>query len=171
MNIKFLLAISITVITFIKCGNKGPGSNETAPKHENSDAKTEKVSNNSNNSAGESQSDGLLGKWKLVLNAFDDNNNGLLDPGEREKAVPNSHSYHFKPDGSCVIMNTFKGRYEVKKENGVDKLYVYRERVKGEETEDPVPEIFRIISISKDELILLILEVHDESSIWIFKRQ
>src|SRR5687767_9492919 len=108
---------------------------------------------------GESQ--GLVGNWKLFLDAYDDNGNGKLDPDERKKAKPNRHSYQFKPDGSCVIMEMFKGRYEVKKDAAGDKLFVYREKVANEETTDPEPEIFRILSVSKEELILLLLEAYD----------
>lgn len=112
----------------------------------------------------------LIGTWQLQLDAFDYNNNELLDPEERAKATPNRTSYQFRKDGTCKIQGIFNGRYEVKKENGKDNLVVYRERIVGEEDEDPKPDHFRILSVSADELVLLMQESHNENTIWIFKR-
>lgn len=112
----------------------------------------------------------LIGTWKLQLDAYDENNNGLLDPEERDKATTNTTSYQFKPDGSCVIQGMFKGRYELKKEKGKDILIVSRDKVAGEEEDDPKPEHFRILSVSDGELVLLMQESYNENTIWIFKR-
>ena len=113
---------------------------------------------------------GLTGTWKLILDAFDENNNAWLDPEERANATGNHSSYQFRPDGSCVIQGFLKGRYELKKENGKDLLIVYREKIEGEETEDPKPEKFRILSVNREELVLLMQESYNENTIWIFKR-
>lgn len=111
----------------------------------------------------------LIGTWKLQLDAYDNNNNGLLDPEERAKATSNNTSYQFNADGTCVIQGIFKGRYELKKENGKDHVIIYREKVAGEE-EDPESEQFRILSVSEGELVLLMQESYNENTIWIFKR-
>ena len=65
-------------------------------------------------------------------------------------------------------METFKGRYEIKTENGNKMLYVFRNRVVGEEDKDPVPDVYRIISESKNELVLL--ENEGNLTFWVFEK-
>jgi hypothetical protein len=47
-------------------------------------------------------------------------------------------------------------------------LYVYRNRVVGEEKQDPPPDMYRIISMSKNELLLL--EDLGNLTFWYFER-
>jgi hypothetical protein len=62
----------------------------------------------------------------------------------------------------------YKGRYEVKTEGDKKMLYVYRNRIVGAEEKDPPPDIYRITSMSKNELVLL--EDIGNRAFWIFER-
>ena len=47
-------------------------------------------------------------------------------------------------------------------------LYVYRNRVVGEEEKDPPPDVYRIITLSKNEMTLL--EDLGDLTFWVFER-
>ena len=47
-------------------------------------------------------------------------------------------------------------------------LYVFRNRIIGEEDEDPPPDVYRIISMSKNEMVLL--ERVNDLVFWVFER-
>ena len=112
--------------------------------------------------------DGITGYWKLTLEAYDDNGNKVLDEAERKKGIKNRYTFRFNADGSCKIQESFAGRYEVKTEGGKQMLYVYRKRVVGEEDKDPVPDVYRIISLGKTEMVLL--ENEGNLTFWVFER-
>jgi hypothetical protein len=112
--------------------------------------------------------DGVTGLWKLKLEAYDNNHNKILDEAERKKGFQNHYSFRFNADGSCLIQESYKGRYEVKTEGGNKMLYVYRKRVEGVEKQDPPPDVYRIISMSKNELVLL--EDLGNLTFWVFER-
>jgi len=114
------------------------------------------------------QGDGIVGYWKLHLEAYDNNSNRKLDDEKRKKGIQNRYSFRFKADGTCEIMDLFKGRYEIKTVNGKKLLSVYRNRVVGEEEKDPLPDVFEITDMSKDELVLL--ENLGNLTFWAFKR-
>jgi hypothetical protein len=143
--------------------NDNPSAQAANPKENNSQpeaiAKQETV---------ERADDGITGYWKLKLEAYDNNENKMLDEAERKKGVQNHYSFRFNADGSCTIRESFKGRYEVKTKGGNKILSIYRDRLKGDEEKGPPPDIYRIISLSKDELVLL--EQEEEMTFWIFER-
>lgn len=112
--------------------------------------------------------DGIVGYWKLKLEAYDDNGNKILDEAERKKGIQNRYLYRFNADGSCQIQEVYKGRYEVKTESNKKMLYVSRNRIVGEEEKDPIPDVYRIISLSKNELVLL--ENVGDFTFWVFER-
>lgn len=112
--------------------------------------------------------EGIVGSWKLKLETSDDNENQVLDEAERKKGFKNNYSFVFKADGSCKIQQVYSGRYEVKNLNGKQLLYVYRARVVGEEDKDPAPDIYRVISLTKTEMVLL--EQEGNLTFWIFER-
>jgi hypothetical protein len=112
--------------------------------------------------------DDIVGNWKLTLEAYDDNSNKVLDEAERKKGVRNNYSFRFNADGSCQIQQVFKGHYEVKTEGDKKVLYVYLNRVVGEEEKDPPPDIYRIISMGKTELVLL--EQEGNLTFWVFEK-
>lgn len=154
----FLIAWAL----LIACNNNQGARESTVSKTEphtevDSKAETEQTSG-----------DGIVGYWKLTLEAYDDNGNKILEEDERKKGIKNRYTYRFNADGSCRIQETFKGRYEVKTEGGNKMLYVYRNRVVGEEDEDPPPDVYRIISESKNQLVLL--ENEGKLVFWVFER-
>ena len=118
--------------------------------------------------ASQPSGDGIVGFWKLKLEAYDDNGNKILDEEERKKGIKNNYTYRFNADGSCQIQQMFKGRHEEKTEGGNKMLYVYRNRVVGEEEKDPPPDVYRIISLGKNEMVLL--EVTNNLVFWIFEK-
>jgi len=117
----------------------------------------------------EASGDDLVGSWQLSLEAYDDNNNKKLDEEEKKKGIQNRYALRFNADGSCQIMNIYKGRYERKTENGKDILSVYRNRIPQEEEKDPPPDVYQIISLTKTEMTLL--ETIGDHVFWVFKRQ
>jgi hypothetical protein len=112
--------------------------------------------------------DGIVGNWKLTLEAYDDNSNKTLDEAERKKGIKNNYAFRFNSDGSCQIQQVYKGHYEVKTEGDKKMLYVYRNRVVGEEEKDPPPDVYHIISMNKIELVLL--EQEGNLTFWIFEK-
>lgn len=122
----------------------------------------------SNTQASRASEDGIVGFWKLTLEAYDDNGNKILDEEERKKGIKNQYTYRFNSDGSCKIQEFYKGRYEEKTEKGNKMLYVFRNRVVGEEDKDPLPDVYRIISMSKNQLVLL--EDMGNLAFWVFER-
>jgi len=111
-----------------------------------------------------SQDDGILGSWSLVLQAFDENNNGKLDDAERKKGSTGRHFYQFNSDGTCLIHTLkLKGTYELKNDGGKKRLYTY-----VIDEGKPTPENkWYVISVTKTELILL---SQDKYAFWIYKR-
>jgi len=111
-----------------------------------------------------SQADGIIGSWNLVLQAFDENNNGNLDEAERKKGNIGKHFYQFNTDGTCLIHTLkLKGHYELKKVDGKKRLYTY---VDEEGTSIPENKWY-IISVSKTEMVLL---SQDKYAFWIYER-
>lgn len=116
----------------------------------------------------QSPEEGITGYWKLKLEAYDNNSNKILDEDERKKGIQNRYSFRFNADGSCQIVDAYKGHYEVKTESKNKMLYVYRNKVAGQEEKDPPPDVYRIISISQTELVLL--ENEGNLTFWVFQR-
>lgn len=112
--------------------------------------------------------DGITGLWKLKLEAYDDNGNKILDEAERNKGIKNRYMFRFHADGSCQIQEVYKGRYEVKTEGDKKMLYVYRNRIAGQEEKDPPPDVYSIISMTKNELVLL--EDLGNLTFWVFEK-
>jgi hypothetical protein len=115
-----------------------------------------------------SPGEGVVGYWKLALEAYDDNDNRQLDAEERSKGFSNRYSFRFNADKSCRIMDMFKGHYEIEEKNGKKLLNVYRDKVAGEEESDPPPDIYLVTSMSNDEMVLL--ETLGNHTFWVFKR-
>lgn len=159
---KPILIMCFAFASFIACSSNKASDKKTASK---SEAPSEAALNTETNP---SSGDGIVGYWKLTLEAYDDNGNRVLDEEEKKKGIKNNYTYRFNADGSCKIQETFKGRYEEKTENGNKMLNVYRNRVVGEEDKDPVPDVYRIISMSKDQLVLL--EREGNLTFWVFER-
>jgi hypothetical protein len=110
------------------------------------------------------QDDGIIGSWSLVLQAFDENNNGKPDDAERKKGTIGKHFYQFNTDGTCLIHTLkLKGHYELKNEGGKKRLYTY---IDDEGSKTPENKWY-VISVSETELILL---SQDKYAFWIYKR-
>lgn len=155
------LIYSVAWILLVACNNNAQETKVAeAPKQQPESA--------SNIQAAQASGDGITGYWKLKLEAYDDNSNKILDESERKKGIQNRYLFRFNADGSCQIQEVYKGRYEVKTEGDNKMLYVYRNRIAGEEEKDPPPDVYRIISLSKNELILL--EGLGNLTLWVFEK-
>ena len=151
--------------SFLGCG--GDSNVKTATETKTDQAKETSPSKQETNQT-TSSGDGITGYWKLYLEAYDDNGNRKLDEEERKKGIQNHYTFRFNADGSCQIMDTFKGRYEMKTENNRKLLKVYRNRIVEEEEKDPPPDVYEIISMANNELTLL--ETLGDHTFWVFKR-
>lgn len=158
---KYNLTICLAFALLIACKNKSQESKvaETSQQQPEIAANTQ---------PSQSSEDGITGTWKLKLEAYDDNKNKILDEAERKKGFRNNYLFRFNADGSCKIQEFYKGHYEVKTESNKKMLYVYRDRIVGEEEKDPPPDVYRIISLSKNELVLL--EDLGNLAFWVFER-
>jgi hypothetical protein len=154
--------VYIAFIVLIACSNNKAANETTASKPE------QKSETASTTETAQPSGEGLVGYWKLTLEAYDDNGNKTLDDDEKKRGIKNKYTYRFNADGSCKIQEFYKGRYEEKTESGNKILYVYRERIVQEEDEDPIPDVYRIISVSKSQLVLL--ENENKLAFWIFDR-
>jgi hypothetical protein len=157
-NLIFCIAFAV----LIACGNNKVEQENTTAENE----QQPKIASNTESS--QPSGDDIVGNWKLTLEAYDDNSNKILDDAERKKGIKNAYAFRFNADGSCQIQQVFKGRYEVKTEGENKMLYVYRNRVVGEEEKDPPPDVYRIISMNKNELVLL--EQEGNLTFWVFER-
>lgn len=155
------LIICLAFALLIACKNKSQGTKVT----ETSQQKPEIAANTQTSQGSE---DGITGTWKLKLEAYDDNSNKVLDEAERKKGFQNRYLFRFNADGSCQIQEIYKGRYEVKTESNKKMLYVYRNRIVGEEEKDPPPDVYSIISLNRNELVLL--EDLGNLAFWVFER-
>ena len=158
---KHKLIFCIACVLFIACNSNQAAQETTTSKSQQTEAALTME-------ASQPSGDGIAGFWKLKLEAYDDNGNKILDDDEKKKGFKNNYTYRFNADGSCKIQEFYKGRYEEKTEGGNKMLYVYRNLVVGEEDKDPVPDVYRLISVNKKELILL--ENIGNLTFWVFER-
>lgn len=148
------------------CGNDKAPTSESQEINSPSPEKAEAPPADANTSG-----DGIVGTWRMYLDAFDQNKNQVLDDEERKSAIKNNYRLQLNADGTCKIQDVFKGTYKVKEDGGKKILEVQRKKVEGEETEDPIPDIYHIKSLTKDEMILLTTEAGFTVTFWIFKRE
>ena len=164
MKSGILTSVIAFIILLSGCGSNTT-TNEKQIASNSSSEKKEEPKNTSTPSG-----DDIVGTWKLRLEVFDDNGNRVPDEEEMKKGYGNNYSLQLNADGTCRIQQIFTGRYEKKVEEGRNMLYVYRKKVEGEEDKDPIPDVFQITSVKKDELVLQIIMAGEPSSFWFFKR-
>jgi hypothetical protein len=156
------LIICFAFASLIACGsNKAPEETKVP----STEQKTEVASNPVTD---QPISDDITGQWKLKLEAYDNNENKILDEDEKKKGIKNNYLFRFNADGSCQIQQMFKGHYEVKTQGDKKRLYVYRKKIEGEEDKDPPPDVYQIISLNKNELVLL--ETEGNLTFWVFEK-
>src|SRR5687768_8346059 len=162
MKARSMTFLAGIIFLLTNCGNNKAATDET-PLANNTTTENKE-------SASAAPGNGLVGTWKLRLEVFDDNGNRIPDEEEMKKGYGNNYQLQLNADGTCRIQQVFTGRYEKKIENGRDMLYVYRKKIEGEEDKDPIPDIYQITSLKKDELVLQIIDAGGPSSFWFFKR-
>jgi hypothetical protein len=112
----------------------------------------------------------IIGTWKLMIDAYDQNENQELENEERKKGMANNNTLQFNANGTCRIQNIFNGTYTIKEEAGKKLLTIQRKKIEGEETADPIPDKYYIKSVTREELILLVIDGGSTTTFWIFKR-
>ncbi len=137
--------------------------------------KTNSVEGNSTSKSSISaqQGDGIVGDWKLSLEAYDDNHNKELDDPERKKGFSNHYFYRFSANGSCLISpfatnqlkNGFKGHYVLSEKNGRKIITTYWDEAEQKGQREAQ---YTIISVNQDELVLL--ETTGDHTFWIFTK-
>jgi hypothetical protein len=157
--------IGLLVFLCISCAD-----NKTTT-HEKQLAGNAVVPNKAEQTADPPSSDGsIVGQWKLILEAYDENENKVLDEEERKKGSRNNYLLQLNANGTCRIQNFYSGTYTIQAEGGQKLLSVQREKGKGEDKQDP-PDLYYIISLMKDELTLLSLSAEIvTTTFWVFDR-
>lgn len=155
---KFPGIFFLVTVSFIGCSNNNAAEEKTVSTTEQQPVVA------SNIATSQPSGEGLVGKWRLTWQTFDENGNKKLDEEERKKAFPNFYFYQFNADGSCLVQN-LKGHYEIKEEGGKKKLSTYAD-IEGS-TE--LIGVYTILSVNKDELLLL--DAAADYTFWPFKRE
>lgn len=163
MKIFLSLFCACFFLLTLGCGNTATQAKETTEPSKNPPT----TSMASDQSA--APAEGIVGYWKLALEAYDDNDNRKLDDDERKKGIQNRYSFRFNADGTCKIMDLYDGHYERKTEGGKDMLRVFRNRIPSEEQKDPPPDVYVITSFTNNEMVLL--ETTGYHTFWVFKKQ
>jgi hypothetical protein len=122
---------------------------------------------------------GIVGTWKLTMEAYDDNNNSTLDDEERKSGIKNStpqalHDYkmQFNANGTCKIEGRYNGTYKLTEEDGKKILFVDREPRQGLNGRQ-VPASrskYYIKSMTSSELLLLAEVSRVTFTFWLFKK-
>ena len=162
---KTSIMLSASVLVFVA------GCSDNKSSTSNTQLTTEKVAEKAaSQTANSSSGDGIVGTWEMTKEAFDKNENKILDDDERKAATGNRYRMEFSADGTCRTQNYFSNTYKVRQEGGEKILEIQRHRVEGEETKDPPPDIYKIKSLTKDEMVLLVTDAGFDMSFWIFDR-
>ena len=123
--------------------------------------------------------DGIVGTWKLTMEAYDDNNNNKLDDEEQKMGMKNSspqalrnYQMQFNANGTCKIERRYNGTYKLTKEGDKKLLTVQLEPHEGVNKKQIPASTHRyhIKSITSSELLLLAEVSGVTYTFWLFKR-
>ncbi len=121
----------------------------------------------------------IVGTWKLTMEAYDDNNNKVLDDDERKMGIKNStsqslHNYQmqFNANGSCKIEGKYNGTYKISEEGDKIILTVQLEAHEGvNKRQIPASRHrYHIKSMNSSELLLLAEVSGVTYTFWLFKK-
>src|SRR5687767_11284643 len=101
---KSLIQLIVVFLFLSSCSNDSTSSDE---KQLANNSSTEKKSEQATTST--TSGDGIVGTWKMYLDAFDKNENQILDDEERKNAVPNKYRMQLNADGTCRLQDVFTG--------------------------------------------------------------
>jgi lipocalin-like protein len=145
---KTMITLLFVSLLFCNCGGNNEAANEKLAANNSTVTETETATSG----------DGILGVWKLDIEARDENNNNILEDAERKKGFHNNYIYQFNANGTCRIQGVYNGTYTVKEEKGNKVLTVQRERIKEAEEKDPLPDVYHIKSLTATEMTLHIID-------------
>jgi hypothetical protein len=165
MKLNTLLCAVTVIFFFTNCGDNKTSATKEQP------ADNTLAENKAEQTSTADPGNGIVGTWLMYLDAFDKNENKILDDDERKQAVSNKYRMQLNADGTCRLQDVFTGTYSVTEESGIKILKVQRKRVENEESQDPLPDIYHIKSLTRGEMILLTTEAGSTVSFWIFKRE
>jgi hypothetical protein len=113
-------------------------------------------------SSASSQSDPIVGEWKLAMVAPDENGNEVIDANEKAKATTMEDYMKLNSDGSAEFYTIkLKGRYEIKTNASSGKRYL--NLFDKDNTKHPRGAI---LSVTKDEMIILNKFGGDSFTVW-----
>lgn len=123
--------------------------------------------------------DGIVGTWKLTIEAYDDNNNTKLDDDERKAGIQNStpqalrdYKMQFNSNGTCKIEGRSNGTYKLSQESDQRILTVQlepREGLNGKQLPASKSR-YHIKSLTSNELLLLAEVSGVTYTFWLFKK-
>jgi len=155
MKFGAILLIAATNVFFTNCGDNKAATNrkQTVQNSSSETAKEGSVSSSSDAS--------IVGEWQQTGVAEDKNGNDQLDPEERNSAIKMDDYMKLNSDGSAVMfVIKNKGHYEIEAtSNGKRKLTLY-------DSENGKHDIGTILSVTKDELIIMNKFGGDSFTIW-----
>jgi hypothetical protein len=161
------------IFFFANCGENQAATNEKQLA-DNAEPTTENPA-----SATPTSDDGIVGTWKLTMEAYDDNNNSTLDDEERKSGIKNStpqalHDYkmQFNANGTCKIEGRYNGTYKLTEDGGKKILLVDTEARQGLNGRQ-VPASrskYYIKSMTSSELLLLAEVSGVTFTFWLFKK-
>lgn len=162
------IGLQLFLAIFVSCNSTA--ADKTSEKNQ---LPSKNASSHSENAGIAVESDGIVGDWQLSLDTYDENGNMQLDEAERKKAFSNHYFYRFNADGSALVSPTgpqgaFKGYYKISTKKNHQLISVYLKEMSSKENPDGLESEHYIISVDKNELVLL--EAHEERAFWIFKR-
>lgn len=174
MKQTFLIFSISALLFFANCGDNQADMN----KNQLADNVTNSTTENPTSTTTISN-DGIVGTWKLIMEAYDDNYNTKLDDEERKSGMKISTSealrnyqMQFNANGTCKIEGRYNGTYKLTEDGGKKILVVQLESTKGMDGKQ-LPSSsskYYINSMTGSELLLL-AEVSGVTYIfWLFKK-
>jgi hypothetical protein len=115
----------------IACNQTKDSNKSLAGDQKSSDNNPESASSNQQTQKSGQKSNGdnpILGEWFQQYAVFDQNQNGVLDPEDRNgtKSTMGFNYFQFNEDGKCLYDSDmkFKGNYEIIDDNGKRKVHI-----------------------------------------------
>lgn len=153
MNKSTLFICAVAIGSLLSCANHTEGAAEKTPSPAKEAATALSTA---------TQNEPIVGQWKLVLVAADENGNGLLDESEKAKGTQMDDYMKLNADGSAEFYTIkLKGRYEIIPNASSGKKYLYLFDEGG--TKHPKGAI---LSVTKDQLVLLDKFGGDSFTVW-----
>ena len=162
------------MLFFTNCGDNNVADNE-----KQSADNPVKLTRENLASARTSSDNGIVGTWKLIMVAYDENFNTKLDDEERKMGVKEStqqslreYKMQFNANGSCKIEGRYNATYKLNEEGDKKILTIHLEAWEASNG-NQVPasrSIYHIKSMTSSELLLLAEVSGVTYTFWLLKK-